>query len=249
MRKKIVKEKKVGYNKERTDEGKSVSITGGMVMIACYKTVYKGMQGEIEEKKSRFIASVAHVETEEEAMRFVEAQRKRYYDARHHCYAYCIGNGREKRRYSDDGEPSMTAGKPMLDVLDKRALCDTIVVVTRYFGGTLLGTGGLVRAYTQAAQAGLDASIEIEKKLADELWITVDYNAVGKLLYLIGQKGYTQLESDYGQNVTLVVLVPVKESAAFQKELTEVFSGKAELYVESQTYYAKVGKELLLFDH
>lgn len=216
-------------------------------MLLHYKTVYEGKQGEIEEKKSRFIASVAHVESEEEAAAFVEAVRRRYYDARHNCYAYRIGENGDKRRFSDDGEPSMTAGKPMLDVLEKEMLCDTIVVVTRYFGGTLLGTGGLVRAYTAAAKEGIKNSVIIEKKLACEFFVTVDYGAIGKLLYLTGQRGYAQLDSDYGEQVTLVLLVPKEESGAFEKELTELFSGKAQVSVEGETYYAKVGKELKLF--
>ena len=217
-------------------------------MQECYQTIYEGKQGEIEEKKSRFIASVAHVETEEEAFAFVESVRKRYYDARHNCYAFCLGEKGDQVRCSDDGEPSQTAGKPILDVITGRGLVDTAVVVTRYFGGTLLGTGGLVRAYTAAAQAGLDNSVVIEKKLADQLWVTVDYGSIGKLLYLTGQKGYTQLDSDYAENVTLVLLVPVQESEAFQAELTEAFSGRAKISVEGQSYYAKAGKELLLFD-
>lgn len=217
-------------------------------MIECYKTVYEGRQGEYEEKKSRFIASVAHVETEEEAVRFIEAARKRYYDARHNCYAYCLGKRGEKSRCSDDGEPSQTAGKPILDVLTGNRLCDTVIVVTRYFGGTLLGTGGLVRAYTAAAQEGVKNSVVIEKRLADQLWVTVDYNGIGKLLYLIGQKGYAQLDSDYGEQVTLVILVPVQESEPFQRELTEGFSGKAVMSVEGQIYYARVEKELVLFE-
>lgn len=217
-------------------------------MVLSYKTVYEGRQGEIEEKKSRFIATVGHAESEEEVLRFIESVRKRYYDARHNCYAYCIGKGREQRRCSDDGEPSMTAGKPMLDVLDGEELCDTVVVVTRYFGGTLLGTGGLVRAYTAAAKEGLKNSVIIEKKLADQIWVTVDYTSVGRLLYLAGQKGYAQLDSDYGEQVTLVLLVPKEESEKFQKELTEAFSGKAGISVEGEIYYARIGKELRLFE-
>ena len=116
-------------------------------MSEAYKTVYVGDTAEIVEKKSRFIANLEHVESEEEALAYIETIRKKYWDARHNCYAYCIGKKQELKRCSDDGEPSQTAGKPMLDVLTGAGLCDTVVVVTRYFGGTLLGTGGLVRAY------------------------------------------------------------------------------------------------------
>ena len=115
-------------------------------MVEQYKTVYEGGTGEIVEKKSRFIANVRPVETEEEALAFIEEMKKKYWDARHNCSAYILGERQEQMRCSDDGEPSQTAGKPMMDVLDGAGLTNTAVVVTRYFGGTLLGTGGLVRA-------------------------------------------------------------------------------------------------------
>ena len=118
--------------------------------VKSYKTVYRGGMGEIVEKKSRFIAHVAHVESEEEALAFVEKIKKEYWDARHNCHAFTVGIPHETARCSDDGEPAQTAGKPMLDVLIGQKLKNTVVVVTRYFGGTLLGTGGLVRAYSAA---------------------------------------------------------------------------------------------------
>ena len=121
-------------------------------MLECYKTVYRGSEGEIIEKKSRFIATVRLVESEEEALAFIEEMRKKYWNATHNCYAYVIGERRELVRCSDDGEPGGTAGRPMLDVLLGENLYNTAVVVTRYFGGTLLGTGGLVRAYSRAVQ-------------------------------------------------------------------------------------------------
>ena len=127
-----------------------------------YKTVKKGAYDEFVEKKSRFIGYVKPVTTEDEAIEFVNAVRKKHSDATHNCYAYIV---RENNimRYSDDGEPAGTAGMPILDVLRKEDLTDVCVVVTRYFGGTLLGTGGLVRAYTKGAQVGLDAAERIEK--------------------------------------------------------------------------------------
>lgn len=128
-----------------------------------YRTVYEGGEGEVVEKKSRFIASVRPVSTEEEALAFIETIRKKHWNASHNCFAYVIGERSELARYSDDGEPGGTAGKPMLDVLKGEALCNTAVVVTRYFGGTLLGTGGLVRAYSQAVKEGLASSVIITK--------------------------------------------------------------------------------------
>ena len=139
-------------------------------MLERYKTVYRGKEGEIIEKKSRFIATVRLVETEEEALAFIEEMKKKYWNATHNCFAYVIGERRECVRCSDDGEPSGTAGKPMLDVLLGEELYNTAVVVTRYFGGTLLGTGGLVRAYSKAVQEGLAQSdlISLHCPLMDE---------------------------------------------------------------------------------
>ena len=117
-----------------------------------YCAVYEGGQGEIVEKKSRFIATVLPIETEEEALEFIAKMKKKYWDARHNCYAYVIGERQELQRCSDDGEPNGTAGRPMLDVLLHEDIHNTVVVVTRYFGGVLLGTGGLVRAYQKATE-------------------------------------------------------------------------------------------------
>ena len=166
-------------------------------MLERYKTVYRGKEGEIIEKKSRFIATVRLVETEEEALAFIEEMKKKYWNATHNCFAYVIGERRECVRCSDDGEPSGTAGKPMLDVLLGEDMYNTAVVVTRYFGGTLLGTGGLVRAYSKAVQEGLAQSDLIEKQYGNILEIGTDYNGVGKIQYLIGENKIPVLESEY----------------------------------------------------
>ena len=133
-------------------------------MLEKYKTVYEGGEGEIVEKKSRFIATVRPVKTEEEALAFIEEMKKKYWDARHNCYVYSVGKNREYTRCSDDGEPSGTAGRPMLDVILGEDIYNVAAVVTRYFGGILLGTGGLVRAYSRSLQEGL-AAIRIVGKL------------------------------------------------------------------------------------
>ena len=144
-------------------------------MLKKYRTVFEGSEGEITEKKSRFIATVLPVHSEEEAIGFIEQMRKKYWNATHNCFAYVIGEHFEIQRCSDDGEPGGTAGKPMLDVLMGEELHDTAVVVTRYFGGTLLGTGGLVRAYQAATKAGLLAITVITKYLGKEYVIGTDY--------------------------------------------------------------------------
>lgn len=129
------------------------------------KTVYAGGEGEIVEKKSRFIATVRPVSSEEEAVAFINEMKKKYWDARHNCSAFVIGDRQEISRCSDDGEPAQTAGRPILDVLLKEEIHNVCVVVTRYFGGTLLGTGGLVRAYQKATQTGLENSVIIDKQI------------------------------------------------------------------------------------
>ena len=178
---------------------------------------------------------------------YIETIRKKYWDARHNCYAYCIGKKQELKRCSDDGEPSQTAGKPMLDVLTGAGLCDTVVVVTRYFGGTLLGTGGLVRAYTAAAKVGVEASEVIEKIPAVQFLVKVTYNQIGTLLYLLGQRGYSQLDSEYAEDVSVRFLVPLTERASMEKQILESFQGSAKTQIDDFGYYAKNGKELLLF--
>ena len=128
------------------------------------KILYKGGEGELIEKKSRFIATTRPVETEEEALAFLAEMKKKYWDATHNCSAFVIGDRQQIQRCSDDGEPQGTAGRPMLDVLLGEDIHNVAVVVTRYFGGTLLGTGGLVRAYSKSVQVGLEASEVIEKR-------------------------------------------------------------------------------------
>ena len=177
-------------------------------MLREYRILYKGGQGELTEKKSRFIATTRPVETEEEALAFIEEVRKKYWDARHNCFAYVIGEKGELQRCSDDGEPSQTAGRPMLVVLLGEEVRNVCAVVTRYFGGTLLGTGGLVRAYSGAVQEGLKNSVIVTKRLADRLEVQTDYNSVGKIQYIAAQAGITALDSQYTDSVRFTFLVP-----------------------------------------
>ena len=159
------------------------------------RILYRGGTAEIEVKKSRFIANLKPVESEEEAAAFIAEIKKKYWDARHNCQAFSIGMNHELTRCSDDGEPAQTAGRPMLDVLLGEDVHNVCVVVTRYFGGTLLGTGGLVRAYSGAVKEGLAASEIVEKKRAFEMKIVTDYTGVGKIQYILGQENMTVLDS------------------------------------------------------
>lgn len=211
------------------------------------KIVYEGGEGEIVEKKSRFIATVRPVETEEEAVAFINEMKKKYWDARHNCSAFVIGSRQELTRCSDDGEPAGTAGRPMLDVLLREGIHNTAVVVTRYFGGVLLGTGGLVRVYQKATQEGLAGSVIIEKRLGIELHIRTDYTGIGKLQYLFAQQGINVIDTEYGADVIVKAMIPIEEKETVEKAITEQTNGQAVLEWKDETYYALRDKEILFF--
>lgn len=202
-----------------------------------YKILKEGGAGEIEEKKSRFIATFRPVSSEEEAAAFIEEMKKKYWDARHNCSAFVIGKKGELTRCSDDGEPSGTAGRPMLEVLLGEEVRNAAVVVTRYFGGTLLGTGGLVRAYTQAVKAGLENCLVVTMRYGVRFKIGTDYNGLGKVQYILGSRGIAILDSRYAENVELAVIVAKEEYDAVCKELTEATAGRAVLTKLEELYY------------
>ena len=212
-----------------------------------YRVVYEGGEGEIVEKKSRFIATVRPIETEEEAVAFINEMKKKYWDARHNCSAFVIGNRQEITRCSDDGEPAQTAGRPMLDVLLREGITNVAVVVTRYFGGVLLGTGGLVRAYQSATQAGLAASKIIEKRQGKKLIIHTDYNGLGKLQYLFGQQKTAILDTEYAADVVLTILVPLEQKDFLYKEITEQTNGTAQMEWGEDAVYALIDKTVQIF--
>ena len=213
-----------------------------------FKAVYEGGTGEIVEKKSRFIATVIPCEDEETALQFIEATKKKYWDARHNCSAYTIGLHHELERCSDDGEPQKTAGRPMLDVLLNEGIHNVCVVVTRYFGGVLLGTGGLVRAYQAAVKAGLENSVVITKQFGRKIRVLTDYNGIGKLQYLVSNGGYTMLSTEYTDVVTAYVLVTPSQQDGFIKKVTEATAGKAEISEEEELWFADCNGEVILFD-
>ncbi len=212
-----------------------------------YHVVYEGGEAEIVEKKSRFIATVCPVESEKEAVAFINEIKKKYWDAKHNCSAFVIGERQELTRCSDDGEPAQTAGRPMLDVLLKEGVTNAAVVVTRYFGGVLLGTGGLVRAYQKAVQKGLAASVIIEKRTGFLLYINTDYNGIGKLQYLFGQKDISIMESQYGADVKMTVLVPLERKDEIAKAVIEQTNGAAGLNWGEECIYAVIDKQVKLF--
>lgn len=202
-----------------------------------YRVLIEGGQGEYEEKKSRFIATIRKCENEGEAAAFIEEMKKKYWDARHNCSAYCIGPRGELTRCSDDGEPSGTAGRPMLEVLNGEGIRNIAVVVTRYFGGVLLGTGGLVRAYTRAVQEGLKNCVVGRMRAGIELEVQTDYNGIGKILYLLGNAGIEPVSSDYTDKVSLGLLVPMEQAESLQAQMVEVTGGRVVIIKGKERYF------------
>ncbi len=205
--------------------------------VNSYRVILSGGEGEYVEKRSRFIATVRNCASEEEAVAFIEEMKKRYWDARHNCSAFVIGSRGELTRCSDDGEPGGTAGRPMLEVLVGEQIRDVAVVVTRYFGGVLLGTGGLVRAYTQAVREGLKNCKIGRMCFGHEIEIITDYNGIGKILYLLGNAGIEPVSSDYADRVWLCVYVPAELSERLQKEMTEATGGRVSIQKRRELYF------------
>ncbi|MEE8885752.1 MAG: YigZ family protein [Eubacteriales bacterium] len=191
-----------------------------------YITVREGGHGRYEEKKSVFLGEICHAETEDEAMAFVQQIRKKNYDARHNCFAWSLREGQSKIHASDDGEPSGTAGRPILDVLTGAGVTDAVLVVTRYFGGTLLGTGGLVRAYTAAARDCLAGSALVHKRLGEKLLLTADYTDIGRIQHMLGERQVTTLSSEYTDKVRFEVILPKEDAEGLTKDLTELTAGR-----------------------
>ena len=193
----------------------------------------EGGEGYYEEKKSRFLAACYRIESEEEAVGLIEAVKKKYWDARHNCYAYVLGANNELTRFSDDGEPSGTAGKPILEVLTARGIHNCLIIVTRYFGGTLLGTGGLVRAYQKSSIDAVDNSILARRTKGSRITISTDYSSAGKIQYAAQQNGWMLTDTIYAADVSLVIEVPMPERERVVKEAVQITSGKAVINEEN----------------
>ena len=194
---------------------------------------------EITEKKSRFIAHIARVSSEEEAAEFIRAKEKEYWDARHNCSAFVIGPGHELTRCSDDGEPSGTAGRPMLDILLRSGLHDTAAVVTRYFGGVLLGTGGLVRAYSAALQKAAEAVPRLRVRYGRPLSILTSYQDYGKIENLLYRMELEADSIDYGERVTLQLMVPEDACSRLEKEIADGTNAKAQMEFADPQWYER----------
>jgi uncharacterized YigZ family protein len=202
-----------------------------------YSTVRQYGNQEIVIKKSRFIGHARPVATEEEAVAFIVELKKKYWDATHNCSAYLIGERDQFQKALDDGEPSGTAGKPILEVIKHRGLKNIVVVVTRYFGGIMLGAGGLVRAYTDGAVAGVDAAEPIVKVLHREIIVDVDYSWYGKIENELRGRGYRVGEVLFADRVRVQCLPEAGEAARFQAWITDVTQGQAILETGEERYF------------
>ncbi len=205
-----------------------------MAKDTLYISVEKEATAEITEKKSRFIANIRHAETVEDAMLFVEKIKKQHYDARHNVYAYILSSGEKK--YTDDGEPSKTAGLPVLELMEKQGITDAVCVVTRYFGGTLLGTGGLVRAYTEAAREGINAAGLVTMHKCDLLELSLPYCVLGSLEYLIKNTGAALEDKNYSENITLSISIVCQKTDAFLNSIKNDFSNSVKVLLKGQVY-------------
>lgn len=210
-------------------------------MLEQYRTVRSSGSLEVVIRKSRFIGHVMPVESEEEAVLFIEDIKKKHWNATHNCSAYSIGERDEIQRQSDDGEPSGTAGKPILEVIRNQGVKNVAIVVTRYFGGIMLGAGGLIRAYTDGAVLALEAGEVITRVLRREVLVEIDYTWLGKVENEIRGRGIKTGETMFTDKVTLKCLPRNNEADAFMAWITDLTQGQA-LVTEGQRLYYSEGE-------
>lgn len=214
-------------------------------MTEPYRMIYEEGSGYYEEKKSRFLAEAFPVKDEADFSLRLAAVRKKYYDARHHCYAYALGTKQEMCRFSDDGEPGGTAGKPILDVLKGAEVCGAGIIVTRYFGGTLLGTGGLVRAYTAAARDALEHAVIITAEEGERWLLTCDYSAFGQMERLAAEKGYLKENALFGSDVTIPFILRAGEADALYSAAAELTGGAVLTERAGTVRFAEIGGKIV----
>lgn len=205
-------------------------------MLPSYYTVKGYGENEIEIERSRFIAHVARAETADEALDFIQKIKKKHANATHNCSAYLIGENDQIQKANDDGEPSGTAGVPILEVLKKKKLKDTVVVITRYFGGIKLGAGGLIRAYGRATSEGLQATGIVERKLMTVMKTKIDYTLLGKVENELRSSIYTLKEIQYLDTVTVETFVEENQTGAFTDWMTELTNGAGEITLGDSLY-------------
>ncbi|MCU1807073.1 YigZ family protein [Cytobacillus firmus] len=205
-------------------------------MLPSYYTVKGYGENEIEIERSRFIAHVGRAETADEALEFIQKIKKIHSNATHNCSAYLIGENDQIQKANDDGEPSGTAGVPILEVLKKRKLKDTVVVITRYFGGIKLGAGGLIRAYGRATSEGLQATGIVERKLMTVMKTKIDYTLLGKVENELRYSNYDVKEIHYQENVEIETYVDKSKTDSFSKWMLNLTNGQSNIIVGESLY-------------
>lgn len=215
-------------------------------MKKSFKTINERAEAEIVEKKSRFIANVSPISSEEEATNFIAEIKKQHYNARHNCFAYVIGGDIPIVKFSDDKEPNGTAGKPILDVLLGEKIENAIVVVTRYFGGTLLGTGGLVRAYAKSAKEGILAGKIVQMDVYTKVFISVDYSLIGKIQYEVSNNGHIIIDTEYTDLVKFSLYVKSELVDEFIKNIVNITNNVANINKENEYFLKLINGQVVL---
>lgn len=205
-------------------------------MKEAYFTIYQNGEHQIEIKKSKFICHLFRIENEEQAKEYIAKIKKEHYKANHNCSAYMLGENFEIQRSSDDGEPSGTAGVPMLEVLKKNQLQNTLAIVTRYFGGIKLGAGGLIRAYSTSVSEALKEIGIVQGKLQQILDIIIDYPQLGKLQNYLENEQITIQEIDYLEQITVKVAIDINQCESFQNALIDLFNNQLSIQILDQKY-------------
>ena len=209
-------------------------------MLKEYLTVYQRGEASFEEKKSRFISHVKPIDKEEEAIELIEQLKTRYWDASHHVYAYDVHQESVIQRFSDDGEPHGTAGLPIIELIKKMGLANLVVVVIRYFGGTMLGTAGLIKAYGKSATLGIEEAMLVKKILCSRVDVRVDYRMGGKIQNFALNKGHHISHTNYAEDVEFEFILPYSDAETFVQEIIEQSNDNALIEIR--------GKEFILFD-
>ncbi|WP_330671437.1 YigZ family protein [Anaeromicrobium sp.] len=213
-------------------------------MIREYKTIYEYGEDEQSIQKSRFIAYVKPVKTEEEAINFINSVKEQHKTATHNVPVYVLGQNYEIQRYSDDGEPSGTAGLPILEMIKKEEIKDMAIVVTRYYGGTKLGTGGLVRAYTSTAKLGINKSQVVNKVLHDFVKIRIEYTLLGKMQNEIMNNNYIIKNTEFDDSVNIYVYSKVEETEKLDNIVKNITKGKTKIQIIDTLYLDKLKDEI-----
>ena len=210
------------------------------------KEVFQEGQSEWIDRKSRFLGRLVFVKSEEEVNQFLDLIRREHYNARHHCYAYILGDQGQVKRFSDDREPSGTAGRPILEIMERTQLSNALLVVTRYFGGVLLGTGGLVHAYQNSARLAIENSLLVERYQGYLCKVEMDYSMLGKVQFILREDGIEILSSEYNEKVSLELALVPEQEKLLREKLKTIFAGEEHLEIIKEISFAIVDNSVVI---